>query len=330
MGGQMSQQISAKVPTSKVPTPEKLLNLFIEDCHLRALTDETIRRYSSIVNQFLKFIEETSIGVTLVDVGKQVLQDYIRLRRSNGIDQKTLENEMSGISSFYGFLAFQDYIGKNPVSEVRKRYLTPYKKETAGDVESPRKLISVEQMSMLINSIIDTRDKAILTLLAKTGLRRGELISLNITDINWTEQSITLQKNQFKKRSGRTVFFDDETSRVVRHWLRQREGLQPQTPALFVGEKGDRLKRNGVYSTVVKYAERVGLHDSHSSNPEAHFTPHCFRHFFTTHLRRAGMDREFIKILRGDRRREAIDIYDRIDREELRRSYLAFIPQLGI
>jgi integrase/recombinase XerD len=42
------------------------------------------------------------------------------------------------------------------------------------------------------------------------------------------------------------------------------------------------------------------------------------------------MDREFIKALRGDRRREAIDTYDRIDREELRRAYLAYIPQLGL
>jgi len=202
--------------------------------------------------------------------------------------------------------------------------------ETEGDVESPRKLISVEQMSLLINSVLDTRDKAILTLLAKTGLRRGELISLNIMDVNWAEQSITLQKKQFKKRSSRTVFFDDETGRVLRRWLRQRENLQPETPALFVGEKGGRLKRNCIYSMVVKYAERVGLHDSKSQNPEDHFSPHCFRHWFTTYLRRAGMDREFIKVLRGDRRREAIDIYDRIDREELRRSYLAFVPQLGL
>lgn len=324
----MSQQITAKVPTSKIPTPEELLNLFVEDCHVRGLTEETIRRYSSIVDKFLKFIEE--MRVSPVDVGKHVLQDYIRLRRSSGIDQKTLENEITSVSSFYGFLEFEDYTGKNPVPEVRKRYLPQYKKETAGDIESPRKLISVEQMSMLINSVLDTRDRAILTLLAKTGLRRGELISLNIIDINWTEQSITLQKNQFKKRSGRTVLFDDETSRVLRRWLTKRESLQPGTPALFVGEKGDRLKRNGIYSMVVKYAERVGLHDSKSENPEDHFSPHCFRHFFTTHLRRAGMDREFIKVLRGDKRREAIDIYDRIDKEELRRAYLAFIPTLGL
>jgi hypothetical protein len=79
--------------------------------------------------------------------------------------------------------------------------------------------------------------------------------------------------------------------------------------ALFIGEQGGRLKRNGVYSMVVKYAIQVGLHDSKSTRNEDHFSPHCFRHCFTTNLRRPGMDREFIKPLRGDRRREAIDIY---------------------
>lgn len=312
----------------KAPIPDELLDLFIEDCHVRGLADETVRRYKSITKQFQKFIAQRNVRPTEVD--KHVLQEYIRERRASGIDQKTLENEISGISSFYGYLAFEDYVGKNPVPEVRKRYLSPYKRETEGNVESPRKLISVEQMSMLINSVVDTRDKAILTLLAKTGLRRGELISLNITDINWTEQSITLQRKQFKKRSGRTVFFDDETCRVLRRWLGLREDFRPMTPALFVGERGGRLKRHGIYQMTVKYATAVGLHDPHSFRSEDHLTPHCFRHFFTTELRRGGMPRQFIQVLRGDRRREAIDIYDRVDREELRRAYLAFIPQLGV
>jgi integrase/recombinase XerD len=190
-------------------------------------------------------------------------------------------------------------------------------------------LISVEEMSMLVNSVIDVRDRAILALLAKTGLRRNELISLNITDINWTEQSIALQRKQFKKRSGRTVFFDDETARLLKRWLMQRKNIHPDTPALFVGERG-RLKRHGVYQMVVKYATNVGLHNPKSTKVEDHFTPHNCRHWFTTWLRRAGMDREFIKVLRGDRRREAIDIYDRIDRDELRRAYLAFVPRLGL
>ena len=53
---------------------------------------------------------------------------------------------------------------------------------------------------------------------------------------------------------------------------------------------------------------------------EERFGPHCCRHWFTTHLHRAGMPREFIQELRGDVRREAIDIYDHIGREELKKT----------
>jgi integrase/recombinase XerD len=305
---------------------ERLVDLFVEDCEDRQLTVESIRHYKAVATAFLDYLASQNVPVFSAD--KFVLIEYLRKRRADGVDQKTLENNFTVISSLFEYLVFQDLIGKNPVMGVRKRYLRRYKDERDVDAESPRKLISVEQMILLINSVIDTRDKAILTVLAKTGVRRGELIAMDVTDIDWEQQLITLKK--FKKRSGRIVFFDDETSRLLKHWVSQREKLQPESSALFLGEKGGRLKRNGVYSMVVKYAEQVGLHDSKSDKPEDHFTPHCFRHWFTTHLRRAGMDREFIKALRGDRRREAIDIYDRIDRQELRRAYLAFVPQLGL
>ena len=323
MEGLTSQQVLIQPPS-----PHQLLELFVEDCRDRQLTEETIRRYRSSIKQYLAYLEQRRITPTNVD--KHVLHEYIRQRRSEGLNQKTLENDLSGIAGLYEYLVFEDYMERNPVPGVRKRYLRRYKQETDGDVESPRKLLTVEEMSLLINSVIDTRDRAIMTLLAKTGVRRGELIAMDVDDVNWAEQSVTLKRNRFKKRSGRTVFFDDETARLLKRWLSQREKLNPETEALFIGEHGGRLKRNGVYSMVVKYAQRVDLHDSKSPRVEDHVSPHCFRHWFTTHLRRAGMDREFIKALRGDRRRDAIDIYDRIDLDELRRAYLAFIPQLGL
>ena len=87
---------------------------------------------------------------------------------------------------------------------------------------------------------------------------------------------------------------------------------------------------NRVYDQVTKHAERVGIHNPDSPRIEDHFTPHCFRHWFTTHLRRAEMNKDFIKELRGDSRGEAMDIYDHIDKKELRKAYLAAIPRLGI
>ena len=192
-----------------------------------------------------------------------------------------------------------------------------------------RKLISVEDMAKLINSTLDIRDKAIITLLAKTGIRRRELITLDIDDIEWVEQSIRLKPTP--KRTNRTVFFDDETAIILHRWVKARESRNKEgSKALFINAGGGRLNRNGIYMAVTKAAERIGLHDSKSERMQDHFSPHCFRHWFTTHLRRAGMPREFIQELRGDVRREAVDIYDHIDKKELKESYLAHIPQLGI
>jgi integrase/recombinase XerD len=134
----------------------------------------------------------------------------------------------------------------------------------------------------------------------------------------------------FKKRSNRIVFFDDECARMLKRWMAQRKKLNSKTEALFTNEYGGRLNRNGVYNLVTKYAETVGLHDPKSDRVEDHFSTHNCRHWFTTWLRRNGMPREFTKTLRGDKRKDAIDIYDHIDKEELRKAYLAFIPQLGI
>jgi len=84
-----------------------------------------------------------------------------------------------------------------------------------------------------------------------------------------------------------------------------------------------------VSDVVYKATMRVGQHNPASERMEEHFSAHCCRHWFTAHLRQAGMRREFIQELMGDSRMEAIDIYDHIDLKELKEACLACIPQLG-
>ena len=183
-------------------------------------------------------------------------------------------------------------------------------------------------MSMLVNSTLSIRERAILTLLAKTGIRRGELLSIDLEDINWQEQRVALKPKA--KRSNRIVFFDDECARVLKRWIALRNSMNPKTRALFISDPGNRIDRNTVYDMVTKNAERVGLHNPNSKRLEDHFSPHCCRYWFTTWLLRNGMLREYVKELRGDARNGAIDIYHHIDKEELRKSYLAHIPLLGM
>ncbi|MGD0954944.1 MAG: site-specific integrase [Methanotrichaceae archaeon] len=181
----------------------------------------------------------------------------------------------------------------------------------------------------MVASTIDTRNRAVLLLLFKTGIRRNELVTLDINDVDLEEQVVTLKPTG--KRSNRTVFFDDEAERALVRWLKSRELRNKKNQkALFLSNKCLRLGEGGVNNVVREAAMRVSLHDQKSDRLESKFTPHCCRYWFTTHLRRAGMPREFIQELRGDGRREAIDIYDIIDQKELKESYLAHIPKLRV
>ena len=309
----------------KLISSYKLLEDFVRDCRLRGMTDESIRRYKSSVKMFVEFLEDE--GVSLFDINYEILKEYLHhLRFEKGVKNKTIENNFSAISAFYEFLAFEGYVTSNIVPSFRKRYLKRYKEEYDS---AQRKLITIEQMSMLVNSILDPRDKAVVVLFAKTGIRRGELIGIDVDDIDWQDYSITLKPRP--KRSNRVVFFDEECAVVLRRWLKVREKLNPRTEALFVNYRsGNRIDRNTVYEIVTRYAERLGFHNPSSPRLEDHFSPHCIRHWFTTWLIEAGMPKDYVKELRGDKRREAVDIYYHISREELKRAYLAYVPKLGI
>jgi len=311
--------------TSNIDGSEKFINYFKEDCGIRGISSETTRRYLSSLGIFNQYLTEKAQDILYVD--KEVIRGFLDyLRRERKVSQKTIENYFSALSSFYDFLEYEGYVNKNPINAVRKRYIRSYKDNDEGQM---RKLISVDEMARLISSIIDVRDKAIITLLAKTGIRRHEMIELDVDDIDWGEQEIRLKPTP--KRTNRTVFFDDETAIVLHRWVKARESRNRNNiMALFISNEGGRLGRNAVYHAVTKAAMKVGMHNPNSKKAEDRFSPHCCRHWFTTHLRRAGMSREFIQELRGDVRKEAIDIYDHIDKKELRESYLAHIPQLGI
>jgi len=303
----------------------ELIRQYKEDCEIRGMSPESLRRYISSLKIFNQYLRERHID--LLNVDRNILRSFLEyLRKERNVGLKTVGNYFTSMAMFYEFLEYEGYVDKNPVHSVRKRYIRRYKDNDEGQM---RKLISVEEMAKLINSTLDVRDKAIITLLAKTGIRRKELITLDVDDIDWIDQSIRLKPTP--KRTNRTVFFDDETAIILHRWIRARENRNEKgSKALFINNLGTRLNRNGVYLAVIKPAEKIGLHNPDSDRMEDHFSPHCCRHWFTTHLRRAGMPREFIQELRGDVRKEAIDIYDHIDKKELRESYLAHVPQLGI
>jgi len=305
----------------------ELIERFVQDCKTRRMSSHTIESYQSSLNLLLKFISKENYDFLNVD--KKILTDYIDYINRQDVSFSTLKNRFSTYNSFYDYLKYEDIINENVVKDVCKRYLSKYK-DNGGE---KRKIISVVEMAQFINMIPDIRDKAIVLLFAKTGIRRRELVSLELNDINWENMCITLKPTN--KRSNRVVYFDYETAKILKRWLKKRAMIADKSnKALFVSytNKKKRLNRNGVAYVFVKWAAIAGLHNPTSDKLSEKFTPHCCRHWFTTHLRNGGegMPREYIKELRGDAHNEAMDVYNHIDHEKLKKSYMANIPQLGI
>lgn len=292
------------------------------------MTHYSILSYASALRSFRNHL--VNLGVRdAPQIDKNAIRDYIRvLREDRKLSTSTIENHLSSISSFLDYLVYEEIIDSNLALAVRKRYMRRYRTESPRDSHS-RKLITTKQLRTLVDSVLNVRDKAVIIILAKTGIRRSELVTIDIDDVDLTGMKITLKPKA--KRSNRVVFFDEECGRVLQEWLSVRERYAPKgSKAMFVTSSGGRLDRNGVYTVVTSHATHVGFHDPESKRLEDHFTPHCLRHWFTTYLRRNGMPREMVQELRGDVRSEAIDIYYHIDEEQLRRAYLAGMPKLGI
>jgi len=303
-----------------------ILEEFVDDLECMGFTFHTIESYKSNVKYFLEFYPD-------LDADISDLRKFLRHLRARELSNKTISAYFSSISAFYDFLVFEKRVVVNPVLVFRRRYLR--KKEQYGG-ENTRQLISVENMKLLINST-EVPVRTMMLFLAKTGLRRGELIAMDLEDLDLETGEFWIKPKV--KRTNRLGFMDPELIAAMKEYLEWRMVIlsvcrpaeisaawEDRNP-LWVNSNGKRINRNYVYYSIVEYAGKLGLHDPQGTLNKK-LTPHCFRHFFTTHLRRAGMPREFIQELRGDRRKDAIDIYDHIDPEELRLAYLRYIPKL--
>lgn len=306
--------------------PARLLDDYLADLRLRGRTGRTVENYRSNVNAFVAFLGKTPPA----RVGHEELRRFLDhlLNGEHKLSPKTVSRIFSALNSFYGYLEYAQKVPANPVPGFRRRYLDLVQREASKNVTALRQLISVADMRRLALSIADARDRALLVLAAKTGVRRQELINMDVEDVDWRDQSVQLKPT--RKRTNRIVFFDDETGRTLHEWMRLRPSRNAaRTGPLFTNRQGGRISRNHVYYTIMDAAQALGLHDPNGSL-KTRFGPHACRHFFTTFLMRAGMPREYIAWLRGDAPAATVDLYTHIDRDQVREAYRARIPQLGL
>lgn len=305
---------------------EKCIEAWRENSVARGLSAQTIKGYDCSLRAYMDWCSLNDFSV--LDVGPKELRAYFdNLRQEEPMSIGAIGNRFTALSSLYDFLVEIGEVPDNFVPYFRRRYLQIPLKESRKIRFERKPFLSVRQMRRLVKSISDAQEKVLIVLAAKTGVRVSELVAIDVADIDWKSQSVNLKKQ--RKRTHLVAFFDMETERLLKKWLSIREHwTDDDAGPLFLGLNNQRMTTSAARKIVTRVTTRIGLYKPGGEQHEK-VRPHTFRHFFTTHMYRAGMSRDHIRILRGDSLGQTIDLYLTTDWDTLRREYLKCVPLIA-
>ena len=179
------------------------------------------------------------------------------------------------------------------------RYRSPHRSGRANN-SLPHAMDS-DDLSRLLSVIEDTRDRAMVLLLLRTGMRIGELLWTRVGDLNLRERKVVIREGK-KNGLGRVVHFSTDAYRALKAWLKKRDS---QRQFLFYGRGHNVYSYTSARMMLQKYLERAGL--SHKR-----YTLHSLRHTFACGLLNAGMSLESLQVLLGHMSLEATCRYARL------------------
>lgn len=263
----------------------------------------TVRNYTSDLEQFRDFaktVRSPENALALEDVDADLILSFLNALHGQGVGHRTLARKVSALRSFLDYFQRQNVLPNNAARQVR----TPKVRRPLPDV------LPIDHVLALLNTEatepLQVRDQAILELFYATGIRVGELVTLDLRDVDL--QGGTLRVRGKGKRE-RQVFFGRTARDALQAYLDIRRPQNPSDAALFLNHRGRRLSTRGVQLLVKKHCEQTGLPPSTS--------PHTLRHAFATHLLDNGADLRSIQELLGHRRLSTTQQYTHVSTARL-------------
>ena len=287
---------------SKTETDENTLtrplDTYIAAKRVEGCSEKTLRYYESTIrNMFLAVRKQAK------DIATDDLRGYLdSYQRRNNASKVTVDNVRRILSSFFSWLEDENLILKSPVRRIHKVKTGKTVKETYTD----------EALEIMRDHCENARDLAIIDLLSSTGMRVGELVKLNRTDINFHERECVVFGKGDKERK---VYFDARTKIHLQRYLDSRTD---SNPALFVTLQSphDRLMISGVEIRLRDLGRRLGI-------PKVH--PHKFRRTLATMAIDKGMPIEQVQQLLGHQSVDTTLQYAMVNQNNVKISHHRFI-----
>jgi tyrosine recombinase XerC len=283
-------------------------------------SSNTIVSYKNDLLQLLNYLKDYKIikinNIRYID--RSIMRKYIVYLKKCDYSVRSICRKISTIRSFFRFLSREGIVDINPTINL----ITP-----KIDKKLPS-FLYLEEINKLIetpsgHTILGIRDRAILELLYGTGMRVGELVNLNIRDIDLYEKTVRVFGKGSKER---ILPLGNPSIEAVQEYLNSRNifrknvSIDKNDPnALFLNRFGGRLSARSIRRLLIKYMKMADLNKK--------ISPHVLRHSFATHLLGGGADLRSVQELLGHESLSTTQIYTHITKERLKAIYKKSYPR---
>jgi len=278
---------------------------------VRNLSDRTIRAYQSDLSQFNVHVNDAN----MVDITPEQLEDYLEKLGTGPYRDTSIRRKVAALKVFFRYLEEKGVVSESPARKLKIKRPVENRVPTVLSAREVRSLLAApkDQIAELATLrdhspggrnryFCAIRDNLILELLFSTGIRIGELVALNVADVNLDNRQIQITGRATR---GRSVALTSELVVVaLRTYIELRNERTLDTPALFVGRSGTRLT---IYSIENIFKKHVRL-----AEIKRHITPHALRHTMAAMLVSSGTDIREVQEILGHASILSTQVYTRL------------------
>lgn len=275
-----------------------LISRFIAAKRIEGCSEKTLKYYKTTIDAMVATLNKNVRHILTEDL-RMYLTEY---QNNNQSSRVTIDNIRRILSSFFSWLEDEDYIIKSPVRRIHKVKTASSIKETYSD----------EALEIIRDNCKKLRDLAMIDMLASTGMRVGEMVLLDRTDIDFTERECIVLGKGDKER---VVYFDARTKLHLQSYLAERTD---ENPALFVSLNSphERLQIGGVEKRLRRMGKQLGIDKVH---------PHKFRRTLATMAIDKGMPIEQLQQLLGHKRIDTTLQYAMVKQSNVKLAHRKYI-----
>jgi len=299
------ERILSDISRSDLPAKDHLAK-YIRQRYRRNCRPNTLRAAVTSMRQFLSFYLKTG-KQHIEQMAREDIEAFTEDLHDRGLKPNTVSTRLRTVYAFVRFLIEGKVLGYE-LLERRIKIRLPDRLPRAIDPDDLKQLLSV---------IDQVRDRALILLLLRTGMRIGELLHTKVHDVDLNNHRILIYQAD-KTGVGRVAYYSDDAKEALLSWLRVRNTFKEN---LFYGRDRGSLSYEAARCMFNKYLEKAGL--SYSG-----YTLHCLRHTFATELLNARMPLECLRVLLGHTSLEVTRIYARLTDKTREQEYFMAMERI--